>query len=810
MKKRVYLLLPLLFGLFLSSCGEESSSSVPEPNSTTSIDDSKLNFTGVTFDSESVVYDGNSHILNEVSGAPENTTINYVGRNSYVDVGVYQATATLSKDGYNDLTLNATLTITKATFSGYEYESKTVTYDGLDHINDIQLIGILPEGTNVTETIKNANNEIVTSAIEVGSYTYTCELTNKNYNTETLTATLNIKAQKKDMPVFVSSDGTIYFANGLHESYLYSLNSSAELKQLDYSSPKEFNRYSPSSALFISGSPFLNSVKEITNGEAKVLYTDSNISDFVKYDSSIYYYSCNSLKAEKTGIYKVDATDTENEPIVTKIFEGKTDNLSIYGNYLYFTNGNDKNYIYKLNLSSNQTQLVLQEKVHEYIINNNKLYCTVNGTLNDYIGYIDLSSSSVTPTKLTNAAGEYLTIKNGYLYYNYTDLFSYVDASNKGVWRIKTSGGEPEQILATENVNGFDVESSTSIVYIDTNDLHLYRYNVTNKTKVDLLNGFVAPEYTPLNTGGNTIILGTKTYYLNMYAGKTLYVYDELTKKTSQLTSNKVADFYIYNDTMYFNQVTMLTNNDLYSINLKTGGEAEKISSNDVRNMVSDGTYLYATHYNWAGLAGGISRMKLDGSEYIKFSDVDGAKNFTLKDGKLYYINCAVGQDNGNIEYMSLSDITSLTEGLKGKVLSSNIKNVKQFAFDGNNIFYIYNGTIDNSVRRTDFTSLGEGTKIASSKTNPNEILLYGDYVYYYSYASTAASSAGFYKVSKTANKDGTQELILGYNSIYYGSNLAISNSGYLYFLNYIPKLTFGDAHFYQLDLNSKTVTKIS
>ena len=151
------------------------------------------------------------------------------------------------------------------------------------------------------------------------------------------------------MPVFVSSDGTIYFANGLHESFLYSLNSSEELKLLDYSSPKEFNKYNSSSALFISGSVLLNSVKEISNGETNILYTDSNISDFVKYDSSIYYYSCNSLKAEKTGIYKVDATDTENEPIVTKIFEGKTDNLSIYGNYLYFTNGNDKNYIYKFN-----------------------------------------------------------------------------------------------------------------------------------------------------------------------------------------------------------------------------------------------------------------------------------------------------------------------------------------------------------------------------------------------------------------------------------------------------------------------------
>ena len=261
---------------------------------------------------------------------------------------------------------------------------------------------------------------------------------------------------------------------------------------------------------------------------------------------------------------------------------------------------------------------------------------------------------------------------------------------------------------------------------------------------------------------------------------------------------------------MYFNQVTLLTNNDLYAVNLTMGGEAEKINYNDVRNMVSDGTYLYATHYNWAGAAGGMSRMRLDGSEYVKFSEVNGAKNLTVKDGKLYFINCGTGQDNGYIEYIALSDITSTTEGLSGTRLSNNIKNVKQFAFDGNNIFYIYNGLKDNSVRRTDFTSLGEGTKLASNKTNPNEILLYGDYVYYYSYAVTAASSAGFYRVSKNATEDGTQELLVGYDSKYYGTCLSMSNAGYLYFLNYIPKLMIGDAHFYQIDLTTKEVTKIN
>ena len=815
MKKKLFFLVPALLGLFISSCGgggntPEPSSGGGDASSSEEQDPTKENFTGVTFESASYVYDGQPHILAEVTGAPENTTITYTGRSEYANVGTYNASAKLTKEGYNDKTLTATLTITPATFAGYTYESKSVKYDGAEHINDIQLVGTFPQGTTTTETVKDSNGTVVTSAIEVGTYNYTCVVSNSNYNTLTLTAQLTIKAQKKDMPVFVASDGTVYFANGLHNSYLYALNSSSELSLIDYSSPKEFNKYNSSSALFIAGSTLLNSVKQVSGGSASVLYTDSNIDDFVKQSDTVYYYSSNALKSAKSGIYKVDATDSSNEPVVTKIFEGKSDNLAIYGGNLYFTNGNDHNYLYKMNLSTKATSLVMEEKVHEFTISGNNLYCTVNGLLNDYIGYINLSGSSTTPTKLTNAAGEFLTVKNGYLYYNYTDLFSAIDNSVKGIWRISTNGGNPEQLLANDGVNGFDVESTTSLVYIDSTNLHLYRYNISSKTKTDLLNGFVAPESTPLNTGGQTVSLGTKTYYLNMYAGKTLYCYDESSKKSSQLTTNKVEDFYIYNGILYFNQVTMLTNNDLYAVSLTMGGEAEKLNSNDVRNMVSDGTYLYATHYNWAGVAGGMSRMRLDGSEYVKFSEVNGAKNLTVKDGKLYFVNCATGQDNGYIEYVDLSGITSTTEGLTSTRLSNNIKNVKQFAFDGNNIFYIYNGTIDNSVRRTDFTSLGEGTKLASSKTNPNEILLNGNYVYYYSYAATAASSAGFYRVSKTATADGTQELLVGYDSKYYGSNLSISDAGYMYFLNYIPKLLLGDAHFYQIKLSTKAVTKIN
>lgn len=851
MKKKSLLLLPTLVGLLLCGCNSSgnsqenptskepdptssvsptssvippapSSSSEPAPTSASSVippapsssseilpPEPKQDFVGVEFASATYPYDGLPHILGEVTGAPDGTSIIYTGRNSYTNIGTYNASALLSKEGYNDKTLYATLTISKGTFTGLTFESKTVTYDGEEHINDVQLIGTLPQGTSVVTTVKDSDNSTVTSAVNVGTYTYTCVVSNPNYTTLNLNATLTIKAQKRNMPVFVDDEGTAYFANGLHNNYLYSL-SGEEFSLIDYSSPKEFNRYSSSSALFIAGSTLLNSVKQVSAGTSNVLYTDSNIDDFVKQSDSIYYYSSNSLKAAKSGIYKVDATDSNNEPVITKLFTGKSDNLALYGGYLYFTNGNDHDYLYKLNLSTNAVTLVMEENVHEYLINNNKLYCSINGTLNDYIGYINLSTSSTEPTKLTNANGEFLTIKDGYLYYNYTDLWSMVDQSKKGIWKISLSGGDPVQLLENDGISGFDLESSTSLLYVGTTNLHLYRYNTSTKEKVDLLDGFVAPESTPINTGGQTISLGSKTYYLNMYAGKTLYCYDESLEMNSQLTTNKVEDFYIYNGVMYFNQVTMLTNNDLYSVNLTSGGEAEKLCSNDMRNMVSDGTYLYATHYNWAGTAGGMSRMKLDGTEYVKFSEVNGAKNLKIRDDKLYYINCGTGQDNGYIEYVTLSDITSTSSEMSGTRLSNNIKNVKQFEFDGDNIFYIYNGTIENSVRRTDFTSLGEGTKLASSKTNPNEIILNGDYVYYYSYAASAQSSAGFYKVSKTASGDGTQELLVGYDSQYYGSNLSISDAGNLYFLNYIPKLTYGDAHFYQIKLSTNAVTKIS
>lgn len=920
MKRKIALIMSI--GLLLCSCGETNKPNDDTVNPGGDVDPdggdvnpgggdtpvTKKDFSNVKFESLEVYYDGNSHILNEVVGAPENTTITYTNRNSYVDIGEYNASATLEKEGYNTITLNATLkilpiefsgltvesktinfdntnhiddlkisgtlpdnaevkkevknsngvvvmsaidsgiysytftisnknyvtktlkatlTISPINFGGFTYESKTVTYDGLDHFDDVNLVGNQPNGTVVNQVVKNSNGVVVTSAIEVGTYSYKVTITNKNYNTLTLEATLKIKAETQNMPVYVDSNNNVYFANGLHNNYLYKYSNSTVSKEKS-SIVKEFlrNNTASSNPTYLSGTSILSSVHEITTDGDSLLTTQSNISSFAKKSDNVYYYSSNSLSSNYAGIYKVETNSSDEllaEKTTTKLIDYKADNLYLDGNYLYFTNensGDTKGYIYKLNLTNNTTSLVLSAKVHEYTIYNGKLYCVVNGTLNDYIGYISLSGNSTTPTKITNASGEFLTRKGNYLYYNYTDLYSVVDQTKLGIYRIDLSTNLDTKVLDIDGINGFDVDSNGNIYYIDSSNLHLYKYDVNNKTKVDYLSNFVIPEETPLNLGGKNVLYDNKLYYLDMYNDKHLFCYDTKTGKKYELTDNKVMDFTIQDDKLYFNQVSMLTNNDLFVLDLTLSNEASELSSNDVRDMIFDGDYIYGVHYNWAGVAGGMFRMNKDGSNYVKFSDVNGAKNLTIKDGKLYYINKTTGQDNGNIEYITLSDIDTLVDDnkLSGTNLSSNISNVKEFIIENNNIYYIYNGTVENSIRRTSFSALDtngnieEGTKIASSATNPNTIISYGNYIYYYSHPMTISiSKSGIYRVRKDATEDKTYELLLGYDNKYYASNLVIDEQGkYMYFFNYIVKLTLGDAHTYRFDLSSKEVKKIA
>ena len=143
----------------------------------------KLTFTGVTFESDTVVYDGKEHSLTVTGSLPQGTAVEYTN-NVGTNAGVYSASATLSAENYETLTLTATLTIQKATFpADVALESDTVVYDGEAH--SLTVTGSLPQGT----TVEYTNN----GKTEGGEYEVTATLTNPNYQTLILKGMLYIR-----------------------------------------------------------------------------------------------------------------------------------------------------------------------------------------------------------------------------------------------------------------------------------------------------------------------------------------------------------------------------------------------------------------------------------------------------------------------------------------------------------------------------------------------------------------------------------------------------------------------------------------
>ena len=156
-------------------------------------------FVDLKFESYEVTYDGLSHCI-EVSGAPENATIEYSAPTEYVDAGVYEITATVKAEDYVDASLSATLTINKAKIEGVEFADKCVTWDGNAH--EICVESPLPDGVSVSYD----NN----SQTEVGEYEITAhfDVGNNYLPIEDIKATLTI-AEKTYNVTFVDCATTM-------------------------------------------------------------------------------------------------------------------------------------------------------------------------------------------------------------------------------------------------------------------------------------------------------------------------------------------------------------------------------------------------------------------------------------------------------------------------------------------------------------------------------------------------------------------------------------------------------------------------
>lgn len=170
MKKLLSLLCLLSFGLLLTGCVSEDEVVLKD-------------ITGITFEDKTVDYTAELQTIVIIGTLPSGTSVSYTG-NSGTEAGEYDATAVIVGDGYNSLTLTATLTITEVVLkeiTGFTFEDKTVTYDGEKHslllsksVDDFNVVYEKNEGVNA------------------GVYNATVKITKTGYYPLTLTAVLTI------------------------------------------------------------------------------------------------------------------------------------------------------------------------------------------------------------------------------------------------------------------------------------------------------------------------------------------------------------------------------------------------------------------------------------------------------------------------------------------------------------------------------------------------------------------------------------------------------------------------------------------
>ena len=118
-------------------------------------------FSGVTFENKTVDYNGTEYSItlseDVVSSLPEGTMISYTN-NVGTNAGIYNASVKLSKDGYEDLVLNAQLTINKLSYDVSQMEWNYDTafdYNGTE--KEVVLTGV-PTGVTVSYSGNKATN----------------------------------------------------------------------------------------------------------------------------------------------------------------------------------------------------------------------------------------------------------------------------------------------------------------------------------------------------------------------------------------------------------------------------------------------------------------------------------------------------------------------------------------------------------------------------------------------------------------------------------------------------------------------------
>lgn len=772
-------------------------------NNSSSYDDINHDFRGISMNDKTITYDGNYHTI-EVNGLPDFANVEYENNGPYINVGSYTINAIITANNYNTLYLSAKLSIIKANIEGLMFESKSFEYDGTS--KTISVSGNIPADASITYTSDVSG--ISNVATEIGIYNIEALIKSSNYNDLTLKAKLTITAN--DDKRYIRTNGNIlYFQNALDNDKFYAYNfTDSSINKISNDKAIEMQPLNDKSLLYISKS-LVSSLNTVSYDESTKKYTSNllltkNASYIQVENDTTIYFANNGLSNDKSGIYKVDFSG--QDPIITCLSIGKAKYLQLHENKIYFADGanGDKLSSILINQENQSRTLVVDEKINNLSLVDGVLYFTVNNLLGDYIAKYTINTKIF--RKLTIDAGIDFVVYNEELYYVNVDKFT-SSIIGKGIYKVNINPLVDNNNIGSKVIDGKDLgvcslsSYEDNLIYYDVNGYQLIKYSLDSKKSVNLLDGFVKPDDpVPTSFGSQVEEANGIIYYLDIYDEKTLHSYNPKTNSNYRLTSQKVMNFSIIGDYIYYNMVSYGVNNDMYRINIKNNSEPELINTNDGDDIISDGKYIYYVYKNATGAASAIHKANLDGSNDIEIFKY-AADNLVLNNGTLYF--CA--KPNLVQTIMKIENVANVTT-LQDKVCVNKDYACDVFTIKNNTIYFRHNHGLGYKYHKLAKMNI-DGSNyevIVGEDTDPIEILVEDDYIYYANSADLK-TDYNLYKISISGSSNSPIKLT---TNMYVSSICKYENE--IYFINYYLGGTLGDSYLYSVSLLNNQIKQIS
>lgn len=719
------------------------------------------NFTGLTFESLTVTYNGEEHTLTVKGEVPSGASIIYT-YNSGVDAGVYNATAIISLEGYNTLTLNATLTINKANFTGVTFNNSAVDYDGNEHT--LTASGI-PEGAtveyshnkgtnagvyNATATVKKANyNDLVLNAtltinkiaipdsditfsnatFEYDQLEHSISITgyipsgvtvtysggeNKNKATNvgkyTITAVIGgtnyiemtltavlTIKSTEEMLSIVNYNGKIYFQNALDKNKLYAYDGSG-LAKINNEKPEYF--VTANQLYYFSPSLLSSGIASFDGTKSTNLFDVSG--EYLTTDGANLYYAVSSIfNSSENGIYKISIADLNNEeidPTPTRLTSVKAEYLVYANGYIYFSNNSDGGKLYRVSATANNASASL---VYNYKVSD----IIVDNNIIYFTRHFTLSNASAGAAIFSINVGGSLSLPLN------------DDASQ--ITKITYSKGK-YLVKAGEYIYFVNTDLVTSTIFGDG----IYRAKADGTSWVgDTFNLLAGASRVVDGRDDNIYALstdGTDVYY---YRANNKHLYKYSNDKEIDLMEGFVPPVETKVITTYYSDMEQYKG-ELYYINMRDGGRLYKysieqdaeyrITGLQVADFAINGDYLY---YSTVRLMTNFDLYRLHlGTGVMERISTEKCHHLAFTDSKIYYANFS-GSNTLNSMNFDGTENTVLFNDKKVNDYSITIKDNKIYYVAGD-VFYVWDIATSTA-------------KVLNTEAKPNEYIIANDTIYF-------------------------------------------------------------------------------